>query len=310
MNGSMFPLLVGVAVGVASIPLLVSMFRILTVEVEDNEALLVTRFGKLARTLDRPGLHFLPSRIWPWVSLRRVSLRRDFRDFKGVHLNDARGTTVRVDLWLEFRIKDPARAVFQVADWDRSLQNLVTHAATSILGNREFRQILCDRTELSELLRRDILEETQRWGIEVELLLIRNVSLLPEVSRQIFESIAARLERLKVDVEENGRLAVAQLDADTSVRIAALVAEAKAQYPLAIGNALAELSKAPAVLEAYRELYALSLVRPHRTIAFSGFERDELRAADAAMLTPQLNGALNGSGEALSASASGRELSA
>jgi regulator of protease activity HflC (stomatin/prohibitin superfamily) len=304
MNGSMLSLLVGVAAGVAAIPLLVSVFRVLTVEVEDNEALLVTRFGKLERTLDRPGLHFLPSRLLPWVKLRRVSLRRDFRDFKAVHLNDARGTTVRVDLWLEFRITDPARAVFQVADWDRSLQNLVTHAATSILGNREFRQILCDRTELSELLRRDILEETQRWGIEVELLLIRNVSLLPEVSRQIFESIAARLERLKVDVEENGRLAVAQLDADTSVRIAGLVAEAKAQYPLAIGEALAELSKTPGVLEAYRELYALSLVRPHRTIAFSGFASDELRAVDAAMLTPALNGAVNGTAsDALPASA-------
>jgi regulator of protease activity HflC (stomatin/prohibitin superfamily) len=298
MNSSVFPMLVGVALGLVAVPLLVGVFRMLTVEVEDNEAVLVTRFGKLKQVLVRPGLHFLPARVVPWVALRAISLRKDFRDFREVHVNDARGTTVTVDLWLEFRITDPARALFQVADWDRALQNLVCHAATSILGNREFRQILTNRTELSELLRRDIVKETQRWGIEVELLLIRNVSLLPEVSRQIFQSVAARLERVKADVEESGRLAVAQHEADTSVRIAALVAEAKAQYPLAVGKALALLGESPEVLKAYRELYALSLVRPHRTIAFSGFGSDNLRAVDAAMLLPGVNDANNGPAEA------------
>ncbi|MFM2419246.1 MAG: hypothetical protein RL385_3969 [Pseudomonadota bacterium] len=153
---------------------------------------------------------------------------------------------------------------------------------------------MCDRTELSELLRRDIVEETERWGIEVELLLIRNVQLLPEVSRQIFESVAARLERVKADVEEHGRLAVAQCEADTNVRIAALVTEAKAQYPLAVGAALAELGRTPDVLAAYRTLYKLSLVRPHRTFAFSGFGEAELRAVDAAMLVPMAPGASGG----------------
>jgi regulator of protease activity HflC (stomatin/prohibitin superfamily) len=286
MNGSSLQLLLGAALGIASIPLLVALFRALTLEVEDGEAVLVTRFGKLTSTLLDPGLHVMPARLAPWVKVKRVSLRRDFRDFKGVHVNDARGTTVIVDLWLEFRIKDPARALFHVADWDRSLQNLVCHAATSILGNRDFRQILCDRTELSALLRRDIVAETQRWGLEVDLLLIRNVSLLPEVSRQIFEAVAARLERTKAAVEELGRLKVAKLEADTSVRVAALVAEAKAQYPMAVGRGLAELGKREPILDAYTALYSLSLVRPHRTVAFAGFAESELRAVDAAMLAP------------------------
>jgi regulator of protease activity HflC (stomatin/prohibitin superfamily) len=289
MNSALFPLLIGAVCGAAAVPLLIVLFRSVVVEVEDREAVLVTRFGKLVATLTRPGLHLLPARLFPWVTLKHVSLRRDFRDFRGVQVNDARGTTVVVDLWLEFRIDDPARAVFQVADWDRSLQNLVCHAATSILGNRDFRQILCNRTELSELLARDILGETERWGVHVELLLIRKVNLLPEVSRQIFESVAARLERVKADVEEKGRLAVAQLEADTSVRIAGLVAEAKAQYPLAVGEALRQLAETPAVRDAYQTLYALSLVRPHRTTAFSGFDgKDTLRAVDAAMLPSDL----------------------
>lgn len=280
-------LVIGLAIGVFTIPLLAFVLRAVTMEVEDEEAVLVTSFGKLVRTFDEPGLHLYVPKAFPWTKYRRVSLRRDFRHFKNVHVNDARGTTVIVDLWLEFRVADPARAIFSVADWNRSLTNLVAHAATSILGSREFRQILNDRTELGSLLQNDISLETERWGLEIENVFIRNVSLLPEVSRQMFETIAARLERAKAHVDEMGRLQVAQLEADTSMRVASLVAEAKGQYPAAVGRAFAELKKRPSIFAAYNELYDLSQLRPHRTVTFRGFSDGELRAVDAAMIVPQ-----------------------
>lgn len=289
MNPNYLQLVIGLAVGVASIPLLVWLLRAVTITVEDEETVLVTSFGKLLHVLKTPGLHVIPTKSMPWVRHVRVSSRRDFRHFKGVHVNDVRGTTVIVDMWVEFRVVDPAKALFSVTDWDHALQNLVSHAATSILGSREFREILCDRTELGDLLAKDISVETAAWGVEIELVFIRNVSLLPEVSRQMFETIAARLERAKADVEENGRLDVAQLEAETSVRVATLVAEAKGQYPAAVGRALADVKRRPAVLDAYNELYELSLVRPHRTVAFRGFRDDEIRAADAAMIPIESN---------------------
>ncbi|HZH03665.1 MAG TPA: SPFH domain-containing protein [Myxococcaceae bacterium] len=277
-------LLGGVALGLGALPFVFGVARLLAEEVEDEEAVLVTRFGRLERSIAVPGWHWMPSRLLPWVRVHHVSLRRDFREFSNIHLNDARGTSVIVDLWLEFRIADPAKALFDVADWDASLQNLVSHSAISILGNRDFQQILCDRTELGELLQQDVKAETARWGLEVDLVLIRNVSLLPEVSRQVFETIAARLERAKANIEEEGRQRVALLEAETSARIAPMLADAKGQYPAAVGRALSALGKEPEVLTAYQELYALSQLRPHRTVAFNGFDGGDLRAVDAAML--------------------------
>jgi regulator of protease activity HflC (stomatin/prohibitin superfamily) len=273
----------GAAIGLALLPALAWLFRALVVQVQENEAVLITRFGQLVATLDKPGLHVWPSKIFPWVKAIPVSLRRDFRLFRGVHVNDARGTTVIVDLWVEFRVVDAGRATFSVSDWDRSLQNLVAHSATSILGNRDFNEILCDRDELGTRLQSDIATETKRWGLAIDQVFISKVNLLPEVSRQIFQTIAARLERAKADVEESGRLSVAELDAQTDAQVAALVAEAKAQYPLAIGRALARLRANPNVFAAYEELHRLSLLRPHRTVAFRGFDQG-LRAIDAAML--------------------------
>ena len=79
---------------------------------------------------------------------------------------------------------EPATGAFAEgveAQTRRALQNLVSHAATSILGNREFSQILSDRTELGERLQQDISDETARWGLKIERVFIRNVKLLPEV---------------------------------------------------------------------------------------------------------------------------------
>ena len=290
-TGQVLLLIAGAMVGVALLPMGALLLRGITLAVEDEEAVLVTKFGEFVRTYNKPGLYFLPTKLMPWVKHTRVSLRRDFRRFGDLHVNDALGTTVIVDLWVEFRVADPAKAIFSVADWDPSLQSLVSHAATAILGSREFREILCDRTELGTLLQNDIGHETAAWGIAIEFVFIRNVSVLPEVSRQMFETIAARLERAKAHVDELGRLSVAQLEADTAMRIADLVAEAKGQYPAAVGRALADVKVKPAVFAAYNELYDLSLVRPHRTVTFRGFEDGEIRAAEAAMIvTPGENG--------------------
>lgn len=278
-----FQLVIGIGFGLAAIPLAAAIVRSLAVQVEDEHAALVTRFGRLLQVVKEPGWHWLPARWLPWVSVTTVSMQRDFREIENVHMNDARGTSVIVDLWVEFRIVDPAKALYEVDDWDEALHNLVTHASISILGNREFQQILCDRTELGALLRADLQAETTRWGLEIEQVFIRNVSLLAGVSRQVLETIAARLERAKAAIEEEGRQKVALLEAQTQAQVAALVGEAKGQYPVAVSRALSRMQSAPAVLAAYNELYALSQLRPHRTVAFQGFE-DGLRAIDAAMI--------------------------
>lgn len=285
--------LIGALAGAALLPLGWLLLRALHVEVEDGEAVLVSRWGRLRATLRQPGWHWVLDRAFPWVDVRHVSLNTAFRTFREIVAHDVRGTTVVVDVWLEVRIQDPARALFQVADWDAALRNLVSHAVISILGGRQFEQILCDRTEVGELLRQDIAQETERWGLEIESVYIRNVSLRPEVAQGLFQTVAARLERAKADVEEEGRQRVALLEAETGARVAHLVAEARAQYPAAVGRAYARLQASPAVLSAYEELYSLSLLRPHRTIAFRGFEDGSLRAIDAALVAT-----MDGSAEA------------
>lgn len=149
---------------------------------------------------------------------------------------------------------------------------------------------------LGEQVRQELLPEANRWGIDVERVLVSHVQLLPEVSRQFFVAVAARLDRARADIDEMGRLKVARLEAETSVQVASLVAEAKVQYPLAVSRSFEKLGEQPVVLEAYQELYELSLLRPHRTFAFRGFEDKEMRAADALMSAPSALASSSGAG--------------
>lgn len=274
----------GMALALGGALFLWRLFRWVGVVVHDEETVLVTRFGKLAAVLSEPGLHFLPAMLLPWMALRRVSQQLDFREIDNIQINDATGTTVIVDLWLEFRIENAERAAFAVQDWECSLRNVASHATRAILSNLDFGHILKDRTDLGERLKNDLRDECERWGLRLHNAFIRNVRLLPEVARRMFETVAARKERAKARIEEEGRLAVAMLDAETAARVAQLVAEAKSQYPLSMGQVFAELKTQPAVFAAYNTLYELAQLRPHRTVAFVGF--DGLRATDAAMMVP------------------------
>jgi regulator of protease activity HflC (stomatin/prohibitin superfamily) len=274
----------GAAAGAVGLTLLSLAWRAISIGVDEEHVALVTSFGKVVGKYDKPGLVIFPTKWLPWVKVQQVSLARDFRVIHDLRLNDARGTTVVADLWLELRVVDPEKALFAVEDWDKATQNLVLHAAMTILGSRDFQEILDDRSELGAKLQRDVSSETERWGVKVDQVFVRHVALLPEVSRQVFGTVAARLERARAVLVEQGRIDVAQLEAETSRRVASLVAQAKSQYPLAVGRALQKLKSKPAVFEAYNALYELAQIRGARTVAFRGFDGKELRVIDAAML--------------------------
>lgn len=278
-------ILAGAAVPFLLVAIVYALYRGMTIRVEDEEALLVTRFGKLVDVISKPGLHIRPDRFLPWVRLRHVSLARDFREFVGLHVHDSQGTTVLVDIWLEIRIEDPIKNSFAVEDWDQALRNLVSHAVTSIFGNKRFDEILRARVELGPLLEAEIADDLRRWGVKLEQAYVRDVGVRPEVEREILASVSARLERAMANVEERGRLAVARIEAETSVAVAELVAQAKGRYPEAVGRAYERIGATSAVRAAYDELYQLTQIRPHRTMAFVGFGND-LRPIDA-MMIPQ-----------------------
>ncbi|MFZ4715633.1 MAG: SPFH domain-containing protein [Bacteriovoracaceae bacterium] len=245
--------------------------RSIFISVDNETEALIISFGKLVNKIEDPGLHFCPH-ILPWIKVINVSKKIDHRHYTNLQVNDVRGTTLVLDLWLEFEIKDTEKVLFQVEDWEESLRSLTINLASSYLSGFDFNTIHTERLKLSNAIKLELDEKVKEWGISINVLFIRKISLTSEIAHQMFNAVAAKLERVKANIEEEGRLKVAMLEAGTLRKIAELTAHAKGQHPKEIGKAYAKLSENPKILEAYVELYELSQVRPHRTTSFHGFD--------------------------------------
>ncbi len=266
--------------------LLVTYFviRRASVILEPEESALLLAFGRCIEQLNEPGYHFRPALWIPGYRVIRVTRRLDHQLIRDVHVNDAAGTTLRLDVWMDFKVTDAHKSVFAVEDWHEAMTQLVPHAMMNQAGKVRLENLLADRESVALAVLQEIREDSSQWGISVESLYIQDVRVLSEISRQLFNRVAAQIEMKKARIEEQGRIDVQTLEAETEVRVSKLQAQAKSVHPLAVSRAYATMDKKEGVLTGFQELHHLSLLPPGRVISFVGFGKGEVRALDTMMI--------------------------
>jgi regulator of protease activity HflC (stomatin/prohibitin superfamily) len=263
--------LVAIGVGIA-------FFKNFVVSNPERHEVLKLHFGKLQRRIVEPGM-VGATKLWPHERWITVSRQWDERVFKGVETNDAQGTLVQVDLRVTFRIADADKALFSVDDWEQALESTTVHEAAAALAGKDRMLFLKSAVELSTALAASIKSAMADYGIEIRDIRVMNVELRPEVTRQMFEAVAAKLEVAKAEYEEKGRTDAALLLARTEQRVAELEARAKTENLKAIGRAYRQLRERPEIFESYTDLYRLSQLDPTRVVSFGGFDEGELSRA-------------------------------
>ncbi len=265
-------------IGLAALPVLVGLcvfaFKSLAVITPESHELLQLRFGKLHERSTEAGVG--GNRLAPWNRWIVVSRQHDERVFHNIETNDSQGTLVKVDLRVTFRIVDSDRALFSVDDWEAALESVALHEASAELAGKDRTLFLRNAPELATELTALVKKAMAGYGIEVYDVRIANIELRPEVTRQMFETVAAKLEVAKAEYEEKGRTDAAMLLAGTEQRVAELEARAKTEHLKAVGRVYQELRQTPHIFEAYTDLYRLSQLDPSRVVSFDGFEEGEL----------------------------------
>lgn len=270
-------LLAAIAVPTAVLALVLFVKRFLVSTPEGHEVLLL-RFGKLERRIVAPGL-VGAAKLAPYDRWITVSRQWDERVFRAVESNDAQGTIFQVDLRVTFRLENAELALFSVDDWEQALESTTVHEAAATLAGKDRAQFLRSAPELSTALAASVREAMAAYGIEVGDVRICNVEFRPEVARQMFEAVGAKLEVAKAECEERGRTDAALLLARTEQQVAELEARAKTEHLKAIGRAYQELRRRPEIFDAYIRLYRLSQLDPSRVVSFDGFDDGELSIA-------------------------------
>src|ERR1700716_995277 len=104
--------------------------------------------------------------------------------------------TVRVDAVVYFRVIDPIKATINVQNYMFAISQQAQTSLRSIIGQSEMDQLLADRENVNRELRRIIDEPTEGpWGIRVERVEVKDVSLPESMKRSMSRQAEAERER-------------------------------------------------------------------------------------------------------------------
>jgi hypothetical protein len=135
--------------------------------------------------------------------------------------------TVRVDAVVYFRVVDPIKATINVQNYMFAVSQQAQTSLRSIIGQSEMDQLLAERESVNRELRRIIDEPTEGpWGIRVERVEIKDVSLPEQMKRSMSRQAEAERER-------RARIITADGEYQASKRLAA-AANVMARDPAAL----------------------------------------------------------------------------
>jgi regulator of protease activity HflC (stomatin/prohibitin superfamily) len=104
--------------------------------------------------------------------------------------------TVRVDAVVYFRVVDPIKATINVQNYMFAISQQAQTSLRSIIGQSEMDQLLAERDSVNRELGRIIDEPTEGpWGIRVERVELKDVSLPDSMKRSMSRQAEAERER-------------------------------------------------------------------------------------------------------------------
>jgi regulator of protease activity HflC (stomatin/prohibitin superfamily) len=191
----------------------------------------------------RPGLHTL-------------DLREQLLDFPPQPVITRDNVTVGVDSVLYYQITDPIKAVYEVADLTGSIMQLTITAMRSIIGDLDLDHTFTSRDVINQKLRVVLDEATDRWGVKVTRVEIRNIHPPEDVRITMEKQMTAERNRRATILQADGekQAAIARAEGEKQAAIARAEGEKASSILRAEGQAQARLRTAEAESSAIKQI--------------------------------------------------------
>ncbi len=211
----------------------------------------VTRLGSYQRTIN-PGLN----RISPIAQVLKVDLRTQVLEVPRQEVITKDNSPTNVDAIIYIKVVDSPKALFQVQDYHVATVALAQTTLRSVIGDMELDEVLYNRERINTRLR-DILDEsTDRWGVRVEAVEIKEVDPVGPVKAAMEEQTAAERQRRAAVLRADGEKRSAILVSEGQKRSRILQAEGVRQSKILE----AEGARVATILEAQGEAQRLRIL--------------------------------------------------
>ncbi len=253
-------------VGVVVVALVASAIRI----VPEYQRLVVFRLGRCLGEKG-PGIVFLI----PVVDrAARVDLREQVREIPHQTAITKDNAGISVDFIWYYKVLDPSESVLAVGNFEAAAQGMATTTLRAVLGGISLDAALSEREHINAMLRTRLDEVTERWGVKVTNVEIREIIPPREIQESMNRQMTAERIRRAVVLEADGTKEAAITVAEGEKKSAILEAEGKKQAAVleAEGQQKAQELKAEGYAAALENIYAAAKTIDQKTMTLQYFD--------------------------------------
>jgi len=168
--------------------------------VKEYQRLVVFRLGRCIGTKG-PGLVILIPIIDKAVS---VDLRELYLEIPHQAAITEDNATISIDFIIFYKVIDPVMSVVEVQYFSGAAQNVSATTLRSVVGDMSLDDVLAKRELMNEVLRTKLDEITERWGVKVTNVEIREIIPPPAVQDAMTRQMSAERTRRAVVTEAEG----------------------------------------------------------------------------------------------------------
>lgn len=228
--------------------------------VKQSEVIIVERLGKYWKT-GESGLNI----VIPILDrvVKRIDLRTQVIDSPPQPVITKDNVTMSIDTVVYYQITDSFKATYEIANLVQAIRYLTTTTLRDVIGTMELDRTLSSRDDVNNKLRIILDEATDKWGVRVERVEIKNIDLPADIKEAMEKQMRAEREKRAVILQAEGtkQAAITEaqglkesqiLKAEGEKQTAILHAEAKRESQIRIAEGEAEAINKIAEAEANR----------------------------------------------------------
>ena len=204
----------------------------------------------------------------------KVDLREQVREIPHQTSITKDNAPISIDFLWYYKVLDPAESVLQVGNFEVAAQGMATTTLRAVIGGIPLDDVLSEREHINTMLRTRLDEVTERWGVKVTNVEIREIIPPREVQEAMNRQMSAERIRRAVVTESTGTREAAVNVAQGEKQAAILRAEGSKQSAIleAEGQQQAQALKAEGFAKALDAIFASAKSIDQKTMTLQYFE--------------------------------------
>ncbi len=255
----------------AIVLILIATFTLRSVKIiTEYKRVVLFRLGK-AIGIKGPGLIF----VNPLTDKTKVvDLREQYLEIPHQTAITKDNAPISIDFIIFYKVVDPQLSVISVLNFAGAALNIAATTLRSVVGDMSLDDILSKRENMNALLRVRLDDVTERWGVKITNVEVREINPPPGVQEAMTRQMSAERTRRAVVTEAEGRKEAGILTAEGERQAAVIRAEGqqKSEILKAEGERQSAVLRASGYAEALQSILATAQQLDKNSITLQYFE--------------------------------------